>query len=286
VVSNKKEDKSMIKLGKTKDGAGRESGYMTHNQSGEMFYVRKCYNCNLAEKVLIHILDKYRIQNNREWFEISKELAIYTIDVVCDFLDNFISFSEELQNSELLENLNKSLEIVKTLSKDDGVKPEKHDTKDESKEKEIKAKPIKKDVYDFTKFFKDRCEVGPNYQCSTYDIYGAYRLWSKVVRIEYKNEFTKYLNNHYKKQRKYFKEIKTSMTMYIGFRVKPFIMRQEDHGYLPKYEEFVLTNCEFGYNYKISVDDLMYASKNWFSNYPDYVFNIGEEKRYTSLCKN
>ena len=157
--------------------------------------MRKCYNCNLSEKVLIHILDKYRVQNNREWFEISKELAIYAIDAVCNFLDYFINFSEELPNSELLENLNKSLEIVKNLSNDDKLNYDKDELiivtkpvkiKPET-QPEVKPEVIKENVYDFIKFFKDKCEIGVDYECTTYDIYGAYRLWSKIVKIEYKS---------------------------------------------------------------------------------------------------
>ena len=279
VISNQEDENSLIKLGKTKDGASRENGYMTHNQSGEMFYMRKCYNCNLSEKVLHHILDKYRVQNNREWFEISKELAIYAIDAVCNFLDYFINFSEELPNSELLENLNKSLEIVKNLSNDDKLNYDKDELIIVTKpvkikpktEPEVKPEVIKENVYDFVKFFKDKCEINVDYECTTYDIYGAYRLWSKNVRIEYKNELTKYLNDNYKKKRKYFKDIKTSMTMYTGFRVKPFIITQENPNHLPKYEEFILQNCDFGYNNKIRVDNFMNERKKWFKNYPDYV---------------
>lgn len=119
-----------------------------------------------------------------------------------------------------------------------------------------------------------------DYECTTYDVYGAYRIWSKIVRIEYKNALTKYLNDNYKKKRKYFKDIKTSMTVYIGFRVKPLIITQENPNYLPKYEEFILQNCDFGYNNKISVNNLMNEMKQWFKSYPDYIFNIGEQRHF------
>jgi prophage antirepressor-like protein len=272
----------LIKIGKTKNIKDRETHYV-NNQVGNMFHIKKCFNCDLTEKVLHHILDKYRVENNKEWFQISEELSIYLINIVCDFLDNFINFSEELPNSQLLENLNKSLEIVKNLSNHkDEIKihvSKAIKTKPET-ESEVKPEVIKENVYDFIKFFKDKCEIGVDYECSTYDIYGAYRLWSKIVRIEYKNELTKYLNDNYKKKRKYFKDIKTSMVMYSGFRVKPFIITQENPNHLPKYEEFILQNCDFGYNNKISVDNFMNEMKKWFKNYPDYVFNIGEERHF------
>jgi hypothetical protein len=87
---------NLITIGKSKNIKSRESDYITHNPDGEMFYIRKCYNCDLAEKVLHHMLDKYREERNREWFGgISEKLTIYFIDTVCDFLDSFINCSEK-----------------------------------------------------------------------------------------------------------------------------------------------------------------------------------------------
>ena len=73
---------SLITIGKTKNIANRETNYFTHNQESDMFFIRKCYNCDLTEKVLHHMLDKYRIGNNKEWFNISESLAIYIINLV------------------------------------------------------------------------------------------------------------------------------------------------------------------------------------------------------------
>jgi phage anti-repressor protein len=94
---------NLVTIGKSKNIKHRESDYMTHNPDGEMFYVRKCYNCDLAEKVLHHLLDKFREERNREWFTISDKLAIYAIDTVCDFLDSFINCSEKLPEFKIKE---------------------------------------------------------------------------------------------------------------------------------------------------------------------------------------
>ena len=76
---------------------------MTHNPNGEMFYIRRCYNCDLAEKVLHHIFDKYREESNKEWLTLSEDLTIYAIDTVCDFLDSFIICSERLPEFKIKE---------------------------------------------------------------------------------------------------------------------------------------------------------------------------------------
>ena len=104
--SNKNDINSLITIGKSKNIKKRESGYFTCNQGAEMFYIKKCYNCDLAEKVLHHILDKYREESNKEWFNISEELSIYAIDTICDFLDMFINCSEKLPEFKIKEFLN------------------------------------------------------------------------------------------------------------------------------------------------------------------------------------
>ena len=102
---------SFIKLGKSIDIGKRETNY-----PDDMFYIKKCYNSTLAENVIHHIMDKYRIEKDKEYFDISEKLAIYIIDIVCNFLDKFINFSEELPNSNLKEHLDISLVLANKLS--------------------------------------------------------------------------------------------------------------------------------------------------------------------------
>ena len=106
---------NLITIGKTKNVKHRESNYLTHNPDGEMFYIRRCFNYNLAEKVIHHILDKYREENNKEWFNIQNDLATYIIDTVCDFLDKFIKCSERLPEFKIKEFLS-NIQVNETLT--------------------------------------------------------------------------------------------------------------------------------------------------------------------------
>jgi phage anti-repressor protein len=115
--SNKDDLKSFITIGKTKNIKNREGNYFTHNQSGEMFYMKRCYNCDLSEKVIHHILDKYRCESNKEWFNISEKLTEYIIDMVCTFLDKFIDCSEKLPEFEVKEFLNNLLDNKEKTNK-------------------------------------------------------------------------------------------------------------------------------------------------------------------------
>jgi hypothetical protein len=165
-----------------------------------------------------------------------------------------------------------TLKTVQSLSEYKKEVPNKLNVQNEIK------KPTN-NIYDFDTFFKENCEIGSNFECSTYDIYGAYRLWTKILRLENKNKLTEFLNKHYKKKRKYYNDIKTSIVVYLGFRVKPFIIKQENVNNLPKYEEFILRNCEFGYNYKISVEKLMNIFNNWIKDH-NYEHNLLDERQF------
>ena len=110
VYAFKNENEPYIKIGKAENIKKREDGYTVGNRTSNIFYYKKCHSCKLTEKVLHHILDKYRLERNREWFDISDELAIYTIDMVCNFLDSFIGCSEELINLKINKQLSGCIE--------------------------------------------------------------------------------------------------------------------------------------------------------------------------------
>ena len=151
-ISNEDNNDSLITIGKSKDIKHRESNYLTHNQHGEMFYIRRCHNCDLAEKVVHHILDKYREEKDKEWFKISKELAIYVIDMVCDFLDMFINCSENLPELKIkeffnnlpIEKIDNKINIIDIINK-----------KEHNKSK--KAKENRQDSIQRTGNFKGVC---------------------------------------------------------------------------------------------------------------------------------
>lgn len=179
-------ENELITVGKTKNIKMRESNYMTHNQTGDMFYIKKCYNSDLVEKVIHHILDKHRVENNREWFDISKELAIYTINLVCSFLDRFVDCSEKLPEfkiTELIDNLN-LIDLNTTI--------------------EIKTNTLivpniiyNNKLEDYDKFVEELCDVDDEYFSLPYELISAYRIWCKGdLNQEYQKKFLNYIQNN------------------------------------------------------------------------------------------
>jgi prophage antirepressor-like protein len=289
---NTKEDCTLIKLGKSKDTAIREASYTTTNQSGEMFYVKKCYNCDLAEKVIHHILDKYRCHQDKEWFDISEELSIYTIDIVCDFLDKFINFSEELPKSNIKENLNNSIELIKNLS--DEIKENIY-TEISVKEVSFVNKIVKKEVvskdYEYElknikKFIEEACEIDENNSCLSYELFGAYRIYSRGLKNKSRSNLTRYLRENYKSESRFYQEYnESSILTYIG--IKPKIQKIYENKNITKpYEIFIKEECKYNYTFRIKWTDFIKELEKWLEiKYPTYNFTK-EEKVNMESCIN
>ena len=262
----------LIKIGKTKNIKDRETHYV-NNQVGNMFHIKKCFNCDLTEKVLHHILDKHRIENNKEWFNISDELAIYIIDLVCDFLDKFINVSEQLQQykiKEFLESFHKTKNILLCPTA----------SNIEIKESLLnKVVNIESNEDKIKKFVDEYCELDENNYVLSYEILGAYRLWSRGFTQTDRTQFTQFMKKHYNSRRKYYKEYNnSSLLVYLGIKPKELKVEQENKNILPKYEEFILTECKYNYTYRIRYSDFINEYTNWYTNkYPEYMFSKEEK---------
>lgn len=86
------------------------------------------------------------------------------------------------------------------------------------------------------------------------------------------------MKKNYKSKRKYYKEYnETSLLTYIGIKPKDLNITRQDPNTLPKYEEFVLSQCKYNYNYRMGYTDFINEYKKWYLNkYPDYIFSKQE----------
>ena len=257
----------LIKIGKTKNIKDRETHYVS-NQVGNMFYIKKCFNCDLAEKVLHHVLDKHRIENNKEWFGISEELAIYTIDIVVAFLDKFIDYIEDLPLSNIKETLNKF--NGKDIGEYNDITP--HILTDSLLGKVVN---IESNEEKLKRFVDEYCELDENNYVLSYEILGAYRLWSRGFHNTDRTQFTKFIKKYYKSKRKYYKEYnESSLLVYLGIKPKELRVEQENNDFLPEYEEFILTECKYNYTYRIRYSKFIDEYRKWYTNkYPQYIFS-------------
>jgi prophage antirepressor-like protein len=295
VRSNKDDSESLITIGKSKNISKRETNYMTCNQQSEMFYIRKCYNCDLTEKVIHHILDKHREENNKEWFNISNELAIYTINMVCYVLDSFIGCSEELINLKVNEQLsiciNQANLINKEEIKDDKVndkeeikydkvndkeeiKYDKVNDKEEIKDDKVNDKEEIKYDKSIEKFIKECCIINKDAKCISFELLGAYRIWLRGCSLDSRKELTKYMKDNYESKTILYENYdETELLTYLGIQPREYIVQQEHPDILPKYEEFILKECKIGYTYRIRWTDFVETYTKWSGN------NLSKEEK-------
>ena len=255
------QEQNLITIGKTKNIKKREGGYMTHNQNGNMVYMKRCYNCDLTEKVLHHILDKYRCERNKEWFEISEELAIYTIDMACDFLDTFINSSEKLLEYKMVE-------FIKELS------IEKFDTSINFNQSINKPDLIyNPEIKDYKRFIRELCEKTES-KTLKYDLISAYRIWCKksLSKLQTK-EFVEYIDKNFNMKEIYNQNSGIRSNCFIDLKIKPLVFLP-DISYDPRlYEKFIIEECIVNYSYNIKITDFISSYTDWVKNkFSDYEF--------------
>lgn len=256
-ISNEGESNSLITIGKSKNIKKRESEYMTHNQSGKMFYIRKCYNCDLTEKVLHHILDKYRCERNREWFDISESLAIYVIDLVCDFLDTFIGCSEKLPEYKLKEFI-QDLQI-------DHVDYKLTFEEETPIQERIPDIVVNENIKDYEKFLQDCCDIGDEKLFALpSEVVSAYRIWCKGEMTKtHKTECLAYIKNKFPTKEMFLANLGTRSTVLIGITPKDLGFQPDDINELTMLEKFCIQECVTNYSYKINMDEFVDTYKQW-----------------------
>ena len=249
------------------------------------------------------MLDKYRIQRNCEWFEISEDLAIYVIDIVCLFIDGFISNSEQLLNTNIKQNLLNELENIieeenieyaaqtrnengKTTLQNENIEQEIQEmkiTQNENNENEEDS-----DIM-FTKFIEEYCEIDKNYSCLHLELLGAYRFWAGKLTTHTRPKFKKYMDKKFLSVRKIVRDYSnTTLSFYTGIKPKSINIKRENEDILPLYEEFILSECKFDYTYRTTKTILMKEFQYWCEkNNKEYKFTKDEKIHYESyLSRN
>lgn len=277
--NNNDENASLINIGKSKNIAKREINYLGSNQNGSIVYVRKCHDCHLAEKVLHHILDKYREQNNAEWFDISQDLAVYIVDITCTFLDSFIGYSDNLLNSGVKEGLDIALTKLKELCPNETT-IETSLIKDPTTSNNNVTQASHNEILDdnFEKFIKECCDIGNDYQVHPYDLIGGFLLWNKrrIIRSE-RTRFNNYMKNKFKLNLVYVEKFDTNLCLHNGIKMKEFTYKSSNLETFTYFDEFFNDQCHTGYTFKISCSEFYDEYSKWLKvHYPDYILDKQE----------
>ena len=193
---------SLKKLGSTENIRNRESQYNTCNQSGEIIFAKKCYNGELTESVCHHILDRFRTDRKREWFDISDKTGIEVINIVCMIMDRFIPFADKLHEHNMFSTISAVLEQITGNIDISEKKEEEYINRFDIQNKIIEEKKSEinvdtqsinsKNPLNFQQFIAERCEENPEYFCIKAELYGSHRLWSRNTDKTTKDAIYKY----------------------------------------------------------------------------------------------
>ena len=311
--------KSLIKIGKTTNVNLREAGYNTTNKSGKFVHVRTCYNCDVLERVVHHILDKYRVHRNQEWFEVSVELAIETVDSAQMFMDGMIHYSDAICKSNLLDGINKIVDTIKQNSTDTdnrditacigvnqstikvheekGIYERLAEERQRLHEQDIQKIVVPKESRDrmcFTQFISDCCVVKRNdkkFYCSTKELVAAYRMWSRSTSQHLMTALRAYMNENFKHGKKAIKEYENDnalVAVYTGVQLKKREFQPKDPNNPTIHEKFVMEQCKVGALHRVSFKDLNDEYEKWFASHtsnPKYALDKADRLNLrTYLC--
>lgn len=287
-IDNPNDPKSMIKIGKTTNVAIRESHYQTCTQTGQMMFCKKCYNCDLLEKMVHHMMDKYRYMKDREWFETDLETAKYVIECAQMFLDDFIPIIDKLPETNIKEfiedvitNSGTRRELIKeqketiykkVVKEQEEIHQQVFEKTNEDVERMDLVNPL-----DFTKFITDCCERGEDFYCIKNELYAAHKLWSRSS--DTKKKIFEYFQKEFKPDKMYFEEYKATLAIFRGLKLKDYKpVKEEDKC---EYADFVRQECKVGYLCRITNKNMYEQWVKWKSNkVKEYVFDINEKKKF------
>lgn len=267
-------ERSLLKIGKSKNISEREKVYSNMSKSGSIIYVKRCLNCDLTESLLHHLLDKYRINSMQEWFELpSEEFGKQIIDTIINLIDsqieniyNFIpslqNFINTNQNDTNTNYINNENDINNTNQQD--YTNNYNENFNENDDIDIKRVNPK----DFDLFIKECCELSSECKTAKADIKKAHRIWSKCSIKDVVSSLDNYLKTNFKSGVDIQDDIRRNI--YKGIRLKPLNYTPENDPLLD-YEQFIIEQCEVNWNYKISYVDFFNNFISWKKlTDPDY----------------
>ena len=249
-------ERSLLKIGKSKNISEREKVYSNMSKNGSIIYVKRCLNCDLTESLLHHLLDKYRINSMQEWFGLpSEEFGKQIIDTIINLIDlqieNIYTFIPTLQNFINTNNTNINNNIDNNI--EDTNTNEQLDTEPKFDIKRVNPK-------DFDRFIKECCELSLECKTPKADIKRAHRIWSKCSIKDVVSSLDNYLKVNFKSGVDIQDDIKKNI--YKGIRLKPLNYTPENNKFLD-YETFIMEKCEVNWNYKISYVDFFNNFVSW-----------------------
>lgn len=208
-----RDDKSPLKIGVTEHIRERTKPYKTTHIYGKVVFSHIIADTNLktAENWIFTLLSQYRIRG--EMFDISVEEAKIWIMREINSL-NICNIQEQSHKISTLTKITDYENII--LGNDEPLTHK----KDASTQTDIVIENVKNDskvdnISQFDKYISECCLLESNYEVSSHDITGQYRLWSRTTNKETYYQLLDYLKTNFCPIRL---KLQTSSNVINGFR--------------------------------------------------------------------
>jgi hypothetical protein len=293
VVYIYQESEYMHKIGETSNANNRENDHRASTSKSKIVYTKKCCNKKLLEKVVHHILDQYRIDQRREWFEVSFEIAKEVLNSAQLFLDGLVDRCESIYNTKFYNKLDDLINTLNIHDKDNESVIIDNNSIEESiieKDETIINNTINdlntKNPLDFDKFILDCCIIDENLTSFSSDIYGAHRLWSRCCQKTTHDALYKYLKENYKQVKIFDPNTSSTFASFKGFSLKPINYIKDDT--ISDIDIFIDEKCQFNYSTRVTTKNIYAAFEEWkkCTSDPDYIINPSEKKRIDNAFSN
>jgi phage anti-repressor protein len=263
------------KVGKSNNANKRETQLITGNIIGQIDFSIKCINKTLIEQLTHQILDQYRMDVRREWFdcdlETVKNAILYAKLVSEDMLDcNVLFLLENFKNFVSQKNRETVINSIPLTEK----YPEEMIL---NLDDLLLFKP--KDPTDFELFLNECCDINSDYTISNLELKQQYHLWSHNSEHAHWTTFIENLNKdpRFSIVKKHLDEnkVKSKKQNFKGFKLKSSMYEfdKDEPGIISK---FLYEKCNKSPLNKINHKDL-YKEYSKYTNTP---FSLAEKDRF------
>ena len=294
VVYIYQEGPNTIKVGECMDVDKREAEHRSSSYLNRIVYAKKCSNRKLLEKVMHHILDQYRIDPQREWFNCTFDVAKEALDVAHLFLDGLVDRCSSIHKNHLCDRLQALFTDVLDIQSHETPSNAQQDTSPEEVQNQDNGIDMHDDEsdtehdigntvnpLDFDRFIDECCTKGCSKYAFTAEVFGAHRLWSRCCLKTTHDALYKYLRTRFTAKKRFDPNTNAMLASIQGISLKPFVRPLSKCN--NDVDMFIQECCVTGYTYRIAGKDLYDAYAAWKQErVPGYELSAEESRR---LCR-
>jgi hypothetical protein len=196
--------------------------------------------------------------------------------------EKLVGFNEKLQKlfddhlQEQDKDATEKISFVVEKAKEE-IEDDEEDEPTEEDFKELKRQKVNV-ATDYDQFIKECCVLDDKAFTFNQDLYGAHKIWGRVISRSVRNGLIDYLNSKFKTSKIVDPVTGATLSAKKGIKLKPFTWKKSDPP--NDYDQFVEEICDLSYTGRVSSKDLENAYTKWKrQKEPAFDLNAAREKK-------